>query len=189
MTKPTLRRLLTLCLACACLLTPSAPAQTLARPGWAGSGINTDVWWKHAIVYQVNPINFNPPVDNPTAGSGLHGVAQRLDYIHSLGADALLLTAIQPDAAHAPSIDPAYCTPPRSRPQRRPPPAPPPPPPPPLPNEQRPPPPKKKPPPPAKTPGPPFFPPPAHPPCSTPNGSRPPPPPPPLPLLQQTNPP
>jgi len=110
MTMPTTRRLLTLCLACACLLTPSAPAQTLARPGWAGSGMNTDVWWKHAIVYQVNPLNFNPPTDKDAAASGLHGVAQRLDYIHSLGADALLLTAIQPDAAHAQSIDPAYGT-------------------------------------------------------------------------------
>ncbi|HWW97137.1 MAG TPA: alpha-amylase family glycosyl hydrolase [Edaphobacter sp.] len=104
------RRLLTLCLACACLLTTSAPAQTLARPGWVGSGINTDVWWKHAIVYQVNPLNFNPPTDKDTPSSSLHGVAQRLDYIHSLGADALLLTAIQPDAAHAQSIDPAYGT-------------------------------------------------------------------------------
>jgi alpha-glucosidase len=107
---PTPRRLLILSLAYACLLTPSALPQTLARPGWVGSGINTDVWWKHAIVYQVNPLNFNPPVDKATAGSGLHGVAQRLDYIHSLGADALLLTAIQPDAAHAQSIDPAYGT-------------------------------------------------------------------------------
>jgi hypothetical protein len=110
MTMPTPRRLLTLSLACTCLLAPSAPTQTLARPGWAGSGMNTDVWWKHAIVYQVNPLNFNPPTDKDPAASGLHGVAQRLDYIHSLGADALLLTAIQPDAAHAQSIDPAYGT-------------------------------------------------------------------------------
>jgi hypothetical protein len=101
---PTSRRLLTLLLACA-LTASAALSQTLARPGWVGSGINTDVWWKHAIVYQVNPINFNP-----TAGTGLQGVAQRLDYIHSLGADALLLTPIQPDAAHAQSIDPACGT-------------------------------------------------------------------------------
>jgi alpha-glucosidase len=105
MTIPTPRRLLTLCLTCACTFTPIAPAQTLARPGWVGSGINTDVWWKHAIVYQVNPINFNP-----TGATGLHGVAARLDYIHSLGADALLLTTIEPDPAHAQSIDPAYGT-------------------------------------------------------------------------------
>jgi glycosidase len=109
MTTPTLRRLLTT-ISLICMLTPSAPAQTLARPGWVGSGINTDVWWKHAIVYQVNPIDFNPPTGKDTATSGLHGVAQRLDYIHSLGADALLLTAIQPDAANAQSIDPAYGT-------------------------------------------------------------------------------
>jgi Alpha amylase, catalytic domain len=112
MTTPTLRRLLTLL---ACALTAPAlvlhlEAQTLARPGWVGSGMNTDVWWKHPIVYQVNPLNFSPPVDGATAGSGLHGVAQHLDYIHSLGADAVLLTLIQPDATHAQSIDPAFGT-------------------------------------------------------------------------------
>jgi len=107
---PTTRRLLTLCLACAFIFIPDAPAQTLARPGWVGSGINTDVWWKHPIVYQINPINFDPPLDQVTAGSPLHGVAQHLDYIHSLGADAVLLTTLQPDATHAQSLDPAYGT-------------------------------------------------------------------------------
>jgi len=102
---PTPRRLLTLCLACACTLTPSAPAQVLARPGWAGSGISTDVWWKHPVVYEVNPINFSP-----NEGSGLHGIVQRLDYIHSLGVDALLLTTLQPDPTHAQSLDPAFGT-------------------------------------------------------------------------------
>jgi hypothetical protein len=100
---PISRRLLTLCFACA--VAAPVPAQTLARPGWVGSGINTDVWWKHPVVYQVNPINFSP-----TEGSGLHGVAQHLDYVQSLGVDALLLTTIQPDATHAQSIDPAYGT-------------------------------------------------------------------------------
>jgi hypothetical protein len=104
MTKPSLSRLFTSLLACATLAAP-APSQTLARPGWVGSGISTDVWWKHPIVYQVNPINFSP-----TGGSGLHGVAQHLDYIQSLGADVVLLTPIQPDSAHAQSIDPAYGT-------------------------------------------------------------------------------
>jgi alpha amylase-like protein len=103
MTIPTPHRLLSLLLACT-LTTPTL-SQTLARPGWVGSGMNTDVWWKHAIVYELNPINFNP-----TDASGLHGVAQRLDYIRSLGADAILLTPIQPDATHAQSIDPAFGT-------------------------------------------------------------------------------
>ena len=103
MTTPTLRRLLALSLTAA--LATTTHAQTLARPGWVGNGINTDVWWKNAIVYEVNPLNFNP-----TGGSGLHGIAQRLEYIQSLGADVILLTTIQPDAAHAQSIDPAYGT-------------------------------------------------------------------------------
>jgi Alpha amylase, catalytic domain len=100
------RRFLTLFIAC--ILAAPVQSQVLARPGWAGSGISTDVWWKHPVVYQVNPINFSPSPD--PAGSGLHGVAQHLDYIKSLGADALLLTPIQPDATHAQSIDPAYGT-------------------------------------------------------------------------------
>jgi glycosidase len=103
MITPTPRRLLTLLFAFA--FTASALSQTLARPGWVGSGINTDVWWKHPVIYQVNPINFNP-----SGGSGLHGVSQHLDYIQSLGIDGLLLTTLQPDAAHAQTIDPAVGT-------------------------------------------------------------------------------
>ena len=102
---PTPRRLFTLCLACAFVLSSSAAPQTLARPGWVGSGITTDLWWKHAVVYQINPASFDP-----TNGSALHGVTQHLDYIHSLGTDAVLLTPIQPDATHAQEIDPTIGT-------------------------------------------------------------------------------
>jgi hypothetical protein len=102
---PTPRRFLTLCLACASALPSSALPQTLARPGWVGSGITTDLWWKHAVIYQINPANFDP-----NNGSALHGVTQHLDYIHSLGTDAVLLTPIQPDATHAQTIDPALGT-------------------------------------------------------------------------------
>jgi Alpha amylase, catalytic domain len=98
---PTLRRLLILSLAC--VLSASLPAlsQTLARPGWEGSGMSANLWWKHAVIYQANPRDFR------TADlSALHGLAQRLDYLQSLGIDALLLTPIQPDATHAQTIDP-----------------------------------------------------------------------------------
>src|SRR5580698_8928411 len=101
---PTPRRLLTLCFALA-LSTP-VMAQTLARPGWAGSGMNIDLWWKHAVIYQVNPVNFSPA----EGSTPLHGTVQRLDYIRSLGVDALLLTPLQPDAAHAQEINPALGT-------------------------------------------------------------------------------
>jgi hypothetical protein len=102
MTK-TPRRLLILLLACA--LSPFAPAQTLARPGWAGSGMNTDPWWKHAVVYHVNPANFSP-----SEGSPLRGITERLDYLRSLGVDALLLTPIQPGSTQAQAIDPSLGT-------------------------------------------------------------------------------
>jgi Alpha amylase, catalytic domain len=87
-----------------CILTATVPlarSQTLARPGWVGSGMTTDLWWKRAIIYEVNPADFDP-----TGSSGLHGVTERLDYIHSLGADAVLLTPLQPDATHAQEVAP-----------------------------------------------------------------------------------
>jgi len=72
-------------------------AQTLARPGWAGSGMNSDPWWKHAIVYQLDPKGFSH--------EGLQGVSQRLSYIQSLGSDAILL-----DGITSGNIDPAIGT-------------------------------------------------------------------------------
>lgn len=91
-----------LALSLACIVTLSASAQMLARPGWAGFGQKSEAWWKHSILYEVDPHSFT--------SDGLHGVAQRLDYIRSLGADAILLTHIAPDATHPQSLDPAIGT-------------------------------------------------------------------------------
>ncbi|MDQ2834368.1 MAG: alpha-amylase family glycosyl hydrolase [Acidobacteriota bacterium] len=105
---PTPRRLLLVfALAIPSLAAPTSPAQTLARPGWAGSGISTDLWWKHAILYQLNPANFTPttPAETP-----LHALILRLDYLRTLGADAILLTPIQTDPAHATTIQPPLGT-------------------------------------------------------------------------------
>jgi alpha-glucosidase len=66
-------------------------AQTLARPGWNGSGFNTDPWWKHAIFYQLDA----PPAQE---------IAARLDALQSLGVDALILPAPAHTAA-APNSD------------------------------------------------------------------------------------
>lgn len=98
------KALLALSLACIVTLSASTPvsAQMLARPGWAGFGQKSEAWWKHSIIYEVDPHNFS--------SAGLHGVAQRLDYIRSLGADAILLTHIAPDATHPQSLDPALGT-------------------------------------------------------------------------------
>jgi len=96
----TRRSLLTLVLTCA--LTAPTVAQTLARPGWQGSGIATDLWWKHAIFYEVDPARFNPLANE----APLRALLQRLDYIHDLGIDAILLTPVATDAAHPTRINP-----------------------------------------------------------------------------------
>jgi alpha-glucosidase len=94
------KALLAFCLAC--LLSLSASAQMLARPGWAGFGPKSEGWWKHSIVYEIDPHGFS--------SEGLKGITGRLNYIHSLGADAILLTHIAPDTAHPQSLDPAIGT-------------------------------------------------------------------------------
>ena len=82
----------------AMMFTGITHAQTLARPGWAGSGMNAAPWWKHAVVYQADPRGFG----------GLHGLATHLDYVHSIGVDALLLTSLGGDAKQP--IDPTLGT-------------------------------------------------------------------------------
>lgn len=67
------------------------PAQVLARPGWAGSGIAPESWWPHAVFYRVDPARFQASAG---AGTGdLAGIPQRLGYLQSLGVDALILDA------------------------------------------------------------------------------------------------
>lgn len=74
----------------ASLLCASASgAQTLARPGWAGSGLTSEAWWQTALIYRVQPQSFQ---DSNGDGIGdLRGLADRLDYLQSIGVDAVLL--------------------------------------------------------------------------------------------------
>jgi len=85
------RRSLLRVFSCAALLTLSAAAcaQTLARPGWAGSGVAIEPWWRRAIFYRIDPANFQ---DSDGDGKGdLAGITQRLGYLQSLGVDAIVL--------------------------------------------------------------------------------------------------
>jgi glycosidase len=91
---PSLRTLLL-----ALLLSTTAFSQTLARPGWAGSGMNSQPWWKHAVLYQLDPKNFSE--------NGLKSIPTHLDYLQSLGIDAILLTNTAPDSQ---TIDPTLGT-------------------------------------------------------------------------------
>jgi alpha-glucosidase len=90
-------------------------AQMLARPGWAGSGITPQAWYKHAVVYEIDTRTY---ADADGNGIGdLKGISERLDYLRSLGVDAILLQSIAADAAPAVAgneqaipIDPALGT-------------------------------------------------------------------------------
>ena len=73
-------------------------------------------WWQNGVIYQIYPKSFQ---DTTGRGTGdLHGVTQRLDYLSTLGIDAIWLTPfyISPqvdngyDVANYVSVDPAYGT-------------------------------------------------------------------------------
>jgi len=73
-------------------------------------------WWQNGTIYQIYPKSFQ---DTTGSGTGdLRGVTQRLDYLKTLGVDALWLTPfyISPqvdngyDVANYTAIDPTYGT-------------------------------------------------------------------------------
>ncbi len=66
-----------------------ASAQVLARPGWAGSGVAPESWWHRAVFYRIDPARFQDAHGDGTGN--LEGIAQRLDYLQSVGVDALVL--------------------------------------------------------------------------------------------------
>ncbi len=83
--------LLSGCTVLACAITTAVPAQTLAQPGWKNSGLNAEHWWRNAIFYRVDVPHFQ---DSDGDGRGdLPGIAQRLDYLQSLGVDAIIVAA------------------------------------------------------------------------------------------------
>ena len=77
-------------------------AQTLARPGWAGSGLAPQAWFKHAVLYQIDTRTFAGSKSDATTGD-LKGITQRLDYIHSLSVDAILLKPLSSTASGQPT--------------------------------------------------------------------------------------
>ena len=59
-------------------------------------------WWKNAVIYEIYPRSFQ---DSNGDGIGdLNGIASRLDYLQSLGVDAIWLSPIYP----SPQIDFGY---------------------------------------------------------------------------------
>lgn len=75
-----------------------------------------DPWWKHALIYEIYPRSFQ---DSNGDGIGdLNGITERLDYLKSLGVDAVWLSPVYPspqvdfgyDISDYENIDPQYGT-------------------------------------------------------------------------------
>ncbi len=90
----------------ALLAGPSLLAQT--------SSTSTDPWWKHAVIYEAYPRSFQ---DSNGDGVGdLKGITERLDYLQSLGINAIWLSPIYPspqvdfgyDISDYENVDPQY---------------------------------------------------------------------------------
>ena len=73
-------------------------------------------WWKHAVVYEIYPRSFQ---DSNGDGIGdLNGITHRLDYLQSLGVDAIWISPMYPspqvdfgyDVSNYEAIDPQYGT-------------------------------------------------------------------------------
>ena len=78
-----------------------ARAQVLAQRNWAGSGVSVEPWWRRGVFYRIDPEMFQ---DSDGDGKGdVAGVTQRLDYLQSLGVDALILRSTR-------ETDPAAAT-------------------------------------------------------------------------------
>src|SRR5579884_3437128 len=73
-------------------------------------------WWQHAVFYEIYPRSF---ADSNNDGIGdLNGIASKLDYLRSLGIDAIWITPCFPspqvdfgyDVSDYEAIDPMYGT-------------------------------------------------------------------------------
>jgi alpha-glucosidase len=89
----------------------TAPAK-LFTPASAPSSDQT--WWKNAVIYEIYPRSFQ---DSNGDGIGdLNGITQRLDYLRTLGVDAIWLSPVYPspqvdfgyDISDYENIDPQY---------------------------------------------------------------------------------
>ncbi|MFM6852831.1 MAG: alpha-amylase family glycosyl hydrolase, partial [Sphingopyxis sp.] len=98
---------------------PTTPQSTTPQPAapLASTPVNaTAPWWAHATIYEIYPRSFQ---DSDGDGVGdLNGVTSRLDYLQSLGVDAIWITPFFPspnadfgyDIADYTNVAPEYGT-------------------------------------------------------------------------------
>ena len=96
-----------------CILALSIGAWTLSSAGQDApakpssqttetAATNQQDWWKNAVIYEIYPRSFQ---DSNGDGIGdLNGITERLDYLQSLGVDAIWLSPVYP----SPQVDFGY---------------------------------------------------------------------------------
>ena len=96
--------------------TAAAADNTIDKRTASKAAEGSDVWWKHAVIYEIYPRSFQ---DSNGDGVGdLNGITSRLDYLKTLGVDAIWLSPIYPspqvdfgyDISNYVGIDPQYGT-------------------------------------------------------------------------------
>ncbi len=102
----------------ACALALILGTSALGARGQSAPTNSNDLenWWKNAVLYEIYPRSFQ---DSNGDGIGdLNGITQRLDYLKTLGVDAIWLSPIYPspqvdfgyDISDYENIDPQYGT-------------------------------------------------------------------------------
>jgi alpha-glucosidase len=102
----------------ACALALILGTSALGARGQSAPTYSNDLenWWKNAVLYEIYPRSFQ---DSNGDGIGdLNGITQRLDYLKTLGVDAIWLSPIYPspqvdfgyDISDYENIDPQYGT-------------------------------------------------------------------------------
>lgn len=94
----------------------AAPIAPVAPAMPANPAVDQLDWWKHAVVYEIYPRSF---ADSNNDGIGdIKGIDQHLDYIQSLGVDAIWMTPMFPspqadfgyDVSDYNNVDPQFGT-------------------------------------------------------------------------------
>lgn len=86
---------------------PPLPGQAMAHRGWVGNGFAVDTWWKEAVFYEMDPLDFQ---DSNGDGFGdLPGLTTRLDYLQTLGVDVIVLSPFRVQSA-SPQATPKQAT-------------------------------------------------------------------------------
>jgi alpha-glucosidase len=91
-------------------------ASAAATPAAAQTATGSEPWWRDAVIYEIYPRSFQ---DSNGDGTGdLNGIARRLDYLQTLGVDAIWIAPIYPspqvdfgyDVSDYQAVDPLYGT-------------------------------------------------------------------------------